>query len=241
MKSIQNQYIDLKEGRMSQHNFMRNLRMSMPQYITNVTSFKDAVRILKNKAILNESAPGRDVELYQKYLNDVTDAMGDGLTYADAITKVAAENEISEDALSTMVPEQSVGDKAYADNYDELYEAKDPVEDTIKSYLIKGYSYAEAIKLTAAEQGMDEEVLMSQYPQDTVDIEGYEDEEDDEEFLDMIAKAKQEKEFIEIDVTKQLNFKSQWRISEPFKDNEANEMHEKVVQEFIKKMSKVKK
>jgi hypothetical protein len=55
MKSIQNQYIDLKEGKISQANFMRNLRMTMPQYITNVTSFKDAVRILKNKSILNES------------------------------------------------------------------------------------------------------------------------------------------------------------------------------------------
>jgi len=55
MKSIQNQYIDLKEGRMSQANFMRNLRMSMPQYITNTTSFGDAVRILKNKSILAES------------------------------------------------------------------------------------------------------------------------------------------------------------------------------------------
>ena len=40
---------------MTQSNFMRNLRMSMPQYITNVTSFKDAVRILKNKSILNEA------------------------------------------------------------------------------------------------------------------------------------------------------------------------------------------
>jgi hypothetical protein len=55
MKSIQNQYRDLKEGRMSQQNFMRNLRMTMPQYITNVTSFGDAVRILKNKSILNEN------------------------------------------------------------------------------------------------------------------------------------------------------------------------------------------
>ena len=369
MKSIQNQYIDLKEGRMSQHNFMRNLRMSMPQYITNVTSFKDAVRILKNKAILNEtninelspqtkynaamkaaeksyfsdnpsdidrkkavrqgnkfiseidpvlkkavidfgkslgfetkiekggtrnmlepivqilmgkdlrnpevrvvirkgtdnieggqylpdeaaerrlgnlikqiqqkelnvelkeSAPGRDVELYQKYLNDVTDAMGDGLTYADAITKVAAENEISEDDLSTMVPEQSVGDKAYADNYDELYEAKDPVEDTIKSYLIKGYSYAEAIKLTAAEQGMDEEVLMSQYPQDTVDIEGYEDEEDDEEFLNMIAKVKKEKE-------EEEGIKSGFGIQDPMEENQdyfprdPEEMAQAIADEF---------
>jgi len=58
MKSIANQYRDLKEGRMSQANFMRNLRMSMPQYVTNVTSFKDAVRILKSKSILTESGTG---------------------------------------------------------------------------------------------------------------------------------------------------------------------------------------
>ncbi len=55
MKSIQNQYRDLKEGKMSQTNFMRNLRMTMPQYVTNVTSFGDAVRILKNKGIISES------------------------------------------------------------------------------------------------------------------------------------------------------------------------------------------
>lgn len=55
MKSIQNQYRDLKEGRMSEANFMRNLRMSLPQYVTNTTSLGDAVRILKNKSILTES------------------------------------------------------------------------------------------------------------------------------------------------------------------------------------------
>lgn len=55
MKSIANQYRDLKEGKMSQFNFMRNLRMTMPQYITNVTSFNDAIKILKNKRILNET------------------------------------------------------------------------------------------------------------------------------------------------------------------------------------------
>jgi hypothetical protein len=55
MKSIKQQYIDLTEGKMSQFNFMRNLRMTVPQYVTNVTSFKDAVRILKNKGILTEA------------------------------------------------------------------------------------------------------------------------------------------------------------------------------------------
>ena len=60
MKSIKQQYIDLKEGRMTQGNFMRNLRMTMPQFVTNVTSFGDAVKILKNKGILSESLDNFD-------------------------------------------------------------------------------------------------------------------------------------------------------------------------------------
>jgi hypothetical protein len=70
MKSIQNQYRDLKEGRMSQANFMRNLRMTMPQYITNVTSFNDAVKILRNKSILTENMGPKPEEA-----NDELDAM----------------------------------------------------------------------------------------------------------------------------------------------------------------------
>jgi len=55
LKSIKQQYIDLTEGNMSQANFMRNLRMMMPQHVTNVTSFNDSVKILKNKGILSEA------------------------------------------------------------------------------------------------------------------------------------------------------------------------------------------
>ena len=55
MKSIQNQYRDLQEGKMTQSNFMRNVRMALPQYVTNVTSFNDTVKILKNKGILTEA------------------------------------------------------------------------------------------------------------------------------------------------------------------------------------------
>jgi hypothetical protein len=55
MKSIKTQYIDLKEGKMTQAQFMRNIRMSLPQYVTNVTSFNDTVKILRNKAILTEA------------------------------------------------------------------------------------------------------------------------------------------------------------------------------------------
>lgn len=67
MKSIKQQYIDLKEGRMTQQNFMRNLRMTMPQYITNVTSFNDSVRILKNKGILTEAdIKGKTIKTYKQ-------------------------------------------------------------------------------------------------------------------------------------------------------------------------------
>jgi hypothetical protein len=55
MKSIQNQYRDLKEGKISQANFIRNIRMTFPQYVTSVTSLNDSIKILKNKGILSES------------------------------------------------------------------------------------------------------------------------------------------------------------------------------------------
>ena len=55
MKSIKNQYTDLQEGKMSQAQFMRNIRLTMPQYVTNVTSFGDTVKILRNKGILSEA------------------------------------------------------------------------------------------------------------------------------------------------------------------------------------------
>lgn len=55
MKSIQNQYNQLLEGNLSQANFMRAIRMTFPQYINNVTSFDDSVKILKNKGILSEA------------------------------------------------------------------------------------------------------------------------------------------------------------------------------------------
>jgi hypothetical protein len=112
MKSIQNQYRDLKEGKMSQQNFMRNLRMTMPQYVTNVTSFNDAVKILRNKAILTEALNENSL------LDEVTSEMENGASYAEAIAKVAAKYNMDEDKLATIVPEQSVGDEEYKDDFE---------------------------------------------------------------------------------------------------------------------------
>jgi hypothetical protein len=75
MKSIKQQYIDLQEGNMTQANFMRNLRMTLPQYITNVTSFNDSIKILKNKGILNEVIKPSELAIGIKIEMEHTDDM----------------------------------------------------------------------------------------------------------------------------------------------------------------------
>jgi len=79
MKSIATQYIALKEGRMSQANFMRSVRMSLPQYITNLTSFNDAVRILKNKSILKEYYDGPSEPMGDEVFKDYYERVGEEL------------------------------------------------------------------------------------------------------------------------------------------------------------------
>jgi hypothetical protein len=72
MKSIQNQYNQLVEGNLSQANFMRAVRMTFPQYVTNVTSFTDSVKILKNKGILSEvlnEALNKDIKAFGQDLD----------------------------------------------------------------------------------------------------------------------------------------------------------------------------
>lgn len=55
MKTIADQYKLVTEGKLGQFQFMRNVRLTFPQFVTNVTSFNDAVKILKNKSIISEA------------------------------------------------------------------------------------------------------------------------------------------------------------------------------------------
>ena len=56
MKTIADQYKLVTEGKLGQFQFMRNVRLTFPQFVTNVTSFGDAVKILKNKGVISEAA-----------------------------------------------------------------------------------------------------------------------------------------------------------------------------------------
>lgn len=54
MKNITAQYRDLQEGKITKANFMSNVRMQFPDYISPVNSYEDMVKILKSKRILSE-------------------------------------------------------------------------------------------------------------------------------------------------------------------------------------------
>jgi hypothetical protein len=104
MKSIKNQYIDLKEGRISQTYFMRNMRMSLPQYITNVTSFKDTVKILKNKGILSEAdikyKDGKD--MYAQF-NEIDNLNGQEVLAGTAIEHSCHPDKTEDEILKIVV------------------------------------------------------------------------------------------------------------------------------------------
>ena len=254
MKSIANQYLDLKEGRMSQFNFMRSLRMTMPQYITNVTSFNDAVKILRNKAILSEAdinelspqtkynaamkavdrikaASGTSSSEYTKairqgnkfieeinpVLKNAVEDFGKSLgfdtrieksttgTQYEPIVQIRMGRDIREPQIKVIITkdadriEGSLPDEAAERRLSNLIkqiqqkelnvELRESdlnrnvelgrVEDDFKQLLAKGYSYSEALELIAQNTGMDPDELESMLPQDAVDIEGYEDEDDE--------------------------------------------------------------
>jgi hypothetical protein len=99
MKSIKQQYIDLIEGKMSQANFMRNIRITIPQYITNVTSFSDSIKILKNKGILTEAViDSNDEELETlpkggEFMNDENDEDDEIMAFLDKLEQEKAGEE----------------------------------------------------------------------------------------------------------------------------------------------------
>lgn len=55
MKSIFDQYKSINEGILSESQFLRNVKMALPKFISNTTTFKDAITILKNKGIIVEA------------------------------------------------------------------------------------------------------------------------------------------------------------------------------------------
>ena len=215
MKSIANQYRDLKEGKMSQSNFMRNLRMSMPQYITNVTSFNDAVKILKNKAILteadiNELSPQTKYNAAMKAVNKLnaaggtsdskyTKALRQGNKFAqeiDPVLKNAVEDFGKSLGFNTRIEKSTTG--AQYEPIIQIRMGRDPREPQIKVVITKDTDKIEGrvnLPDEAAERKLGN--LIKQIQQKELDVELKESDPDrnaelggvEEDFKQLLAKG----------------------------------------------------
>ena len=168
MKSIANQYKDLKEGKMSQANFMRNLRMSMPQ-VTNVMSFGDAVKVLKNKGIITESHLEEEIttdkEKDNRYNSLVSTNRGEDkdfaklsrdekekMMYADTDPNIADpinDSDTEFDAILKQLEDEMAGEEAVKGQYDLEEGPEEEVEKAIQAKKIDP-----AVVKTAAEKAM---------------------------------------------------------------------------------------
>ena len=129
---------------MSQANFMRNLRMTMPQYVTNITSFKDSVRILKNKGLLHESYGGFDEE-------EIVDEMN------MEVQPEESNDDAEFDAILKQLEDEIAGEIAVkSDVLDEpLEEVEGATADTVAiEKAIKDKKIDPAVVKTAAEKAM---------------------------------------------------------------------------------------
>jgi hypothetical protein len=55
MKSLQNQYFLVKEGKISKEHFLKQARTLFPQYVNQYSTFDNTINTLKKKSVLNES------------------------------------------------------------------------------------------------------------------------------------------------------------------------------------------
>ena len=169
MKSIANQYRDLKEGKMSQANFMRNLRMSMPQ-VTNVMSFGDAVKVLKNKGIITESfditekendeysipevaieEPNEDAE-FDAILKQLEDEMaGEIAVKSDVLDEPLEEINEAKQEKAKIQPDENIQEVSTGIEMEHLYypeESYETIRNMVKKNLKKNPNYYTNFKLT---------------------------------------------------------------------------------------------
>ena len=79
MKTIQEHYLALKEGKTSKNYFQKLARTLFPNLVSNQNSFNDTVKILKNRGIITEAA--KAVE--KKPSKDVMDVQAKQFNYQD--------------------------------------------------------------------------------------------------------------------------------------------------------------
>lgn len=143
-------YEKFKSGEVSKAHFLAEVRKdSNLPWITNMTSFEDSVKILKNKSVISENQ--------------------------SPTTKTESDSDLIEESYTQALMQHGQGSQDYPGM--EYRSAgikggpKDPVLSDILSHYQVRDNYEEAIELAAAENGMEVEELMAKYPADTIESE----------------------------------------------------------------------
>jgi hypothetical protein len=95
MKTISDQYKLVLEGKLSESQFLRNTRLALPKFITNINSYKDTVKILKNKGIINETKDEKHNEYNPQQYN-----LGMRYEISKGTDKVKADKIIKKNLVS---------------------------------------------------------------------------------------------------------------------------------------------
>ncbi len=117
MKNITNLCIDLQEGKINKKDFLREARRTFPNYITNVNTFEDTIKILKNKNLISEGCN------CENQLNELTPRDEEN------------DEPIDFDTDNIRIPKRSLrldNDDDYDNDDDDLIEPSDPDEQDLE-------------------------------------------------------------------------------------------------------------
>ena len=117
MKSIFDQYKSVNEGTLGQAQFLRNVKMTLPKFVSNTTSFSDAVKILKSKGIISEAK----ADDYAHYCNPQEYDLG--MRYE--LDKGTDEDKASKIVYKNLADNAAYYSQLHLAGYDESAMAKD--------------------------------------------------------------------------------------------------------------------
>ena len=151
MKTLQEQFNLIQEGKGHKDMFLKSARRLFPEYVTNFASYSETTTILKQKGIISEAAGGvvtkRTFDPFKAWDNFVNEeynvATGVGPTYASQQENpIKAPKPFS--AFDTKAVEKNVS-KEVQDNQKETgyeYRNKDLIDNLYGEEFLEGY-YAE--------------------------------------------------------------------------------------------------
>ena len=108
MKTLQNQYIEITEGKGNKDHFLKQARHLFPELLTVNSTFKDTVKILKGKNILTEAVGGivtqnpNKPDWFKIFNTNIKEAVGvkDKKEYGDQNTFEKIDKDVAKDLES---------------------------------------------------------------------------------------------------------------------------------------------